>query len=113
MIRSSSSIELIELSKVRHLDVLYSEEEQIVRAHFTLRDGSRLRGNLLTRRIQLQEPFGSMLSVPMKALDRISFKVDAPGGGCKRPTSRHISRRHSTIQRPSARWYPGSGDDET
>ena len=81
MIRSSSSVELMELSRVRHLDVIYSEEEQIVRAQFTLRDGSRLRGNLLTRRIQLQEPFGSMLSVPMKALDRISFKVNTQGGG--------------------------------
>jgi formylglycine-generating enzyme required for sulfatase activity len=79
MIRSGSSVELVELSSVRHLDVLYSEEEQIVRAQFTLRDGSRLRGNLLTRRIQLQEPFGSMLSVPMNALDRISFKVDTLG----------------------------------
>jgi len=80
MIQSDSSVELINLSRVRHLDALYSEEAQRVRAQFTLHDGSRFGGDLLTKSIQVQERYGSMLSIPSRVLDRISFRVSAADG---------------------------------
>ena len=80
MIRSDSSVELMDLSRVRYLDVLYSEEAQRVRAQFTLHDGSRRSGDLLTKSIRVQERYGSMLSIPSRVLDRISFQDSAADG---------------------------------
>ncbi|MCP3868813.1 MAG: formylglycine-generating enzyme family protein, partial [Gammaproteobacteria bacterium] len=75
VVRSSDTVEMLDLSRVRHLDIIQLEDETLASTRIALVDGTRIRGDLLMEFLRVQEHHNNTLDLPMGVLDRVSFEL--------------------------------------
>jgi len=76
LLKSETSIHMVERADVFLLDLMIPEYDDDVRARITLNGGGDYQGNLLTGNIQARDRYGNQLSLPAARLSSLAFRVN-------------------------------------